>query len=71
MIYFYQPRRWELYNLADDIGEQHDLAQEQPERLLEMSAKLLTELKEKHALFPTNRDTGEAEPPVAPKRLGR
>ena len=25
-IYFYQPQRWELYNLREDLGETSDLA---------------------------------------------
>ncbi|KAI1813443.1 alkaline-phosphatase-like protein [Poronia punctata] len=30
------PERWQLYNLADDPGEVHDLAQHQPEKLKEL-----------------------------------
>ena len=34
-----QPRVVELYNLADDIAEERDLASEQPEKLAELQAK--------------------------------
>jgi arylsulfatase A-like enzyme len=32
-----QSATWELYNLADDIGEQHDLAAREPERVRELT----------------------------------
>ncbi len=35
-----EPKNVELYNLATDIGEQHDLAAEQPEKVKELRAKL-------------------------------
>lgn len=31
-----------LYNIADDQGEQHDLAPEHPERVADLKAKLVT-----------------------------
>jgi arylsulfatase len=34
----YGPGKWSLYNLADDPGETHDLAQEDPERLKQLQA---------------------------------
>ncbi len=33
--------KYELYNLADDPRQQHDLASEQPERVERLKAKLL------------------------------
>ena len=36
LIEFYEDGRTELYNLKDDIGEQHDLAREKPEKAAEM-----------------------------------
>ena len=30
--------QWQLYNLADDVGEQNDLAEKEPERVKELSA---------------------------------
>lgn len=64
VIYFYQPQRWELYHLADDLGEQHDLATEQPERLRKMATRMVAELVERGAQWPTHRETGLPEPPV-------
>ncbi|ORY65952.1 realted to arylsulfatase [Pseudomassariella vexata] len=32
------PGRWELYNLSNDLGEIHDLAEKEPEKLKEMLA---------------------------------
>jgi len=40
LIENYEDGSLELYNLADDIGERHNLAAEQPERALAMRAKL-------------------------------
>ncbi len=39
-IAFYTWEKVELYNLADDPGEQHDLAKEMPEKTAEMQALL-------------------------------
>ena len=42
LIYYYDPIKIELYNLADDIGEQHNLVEDKPE----ITARLLRSLKE-------------------------
>ena len=42
LIYYYDPMKIELYNLADDIGEQHNLVEDKPE----ITARLLRSLKE-------------------------
>ena len=36
----YRKYRYELYNLATDIGEQHDLADEQPDKVKQLRARL-------------------------------
>ncbi len=41
-----------LYNLRSDIGEQHDLSQQQPGRASKLQAKLRAWLKETDAQFP-------------------
>ncbi len=66
IIYFYEPHQWELYDLQTDIGESRDLAATEPKKLKELAASLIDELREKGALYPMNRETGEAEPPVMP-----
>ncbi len=44
--------RLELYNLADDVGERHNLAQSEPDRVAAMNAALGTRLAETAALIP-------------------
>jgi arylsulfatase A-like enzyme len=53
LIEFFEDGRHELYNLADDIGEQHNLAAHQPQRVKEMAARLHAWQKETGAVFPT------------------
>lgn len=52
LIYYHEDGHKELYHLPDDIGEQHDLADQQPERAAKLFAKLDAFLKETHARFP-------------------
>ena len=66
LIYFYQPRRFELYDLAHDLGEEHDLAAAQPERLRALAARMRQELESRGAQWPTRRQTRAPEPPVWP-----
>ena len=40
LIEFYEDMRVELYNLRDDIGEQHDLAAKMPDKVNELRARL-------------------------------
>lgn len=61
IIYFYNPRTWELYNLKTDLGEEHNLAQEQPERLKELASRMLNDLNTMNAQWPVDRKTGETE----------
>ena len=44
-------KRIELYNLANDIAEQHDLAEEYPERVTDMQ-KMMTAARVPNKLFP-------------------
>ncbi len=67
-IYFYQPRRWELYHLTQDIGETNDLAERAPERLAELSSRMMQLLQERGAQWPTVLDTGEPERPIPPRQ---
>lgn len=53
LIYYHEDGRYELYNLADDIGEQRDLIKAQPQRAQSMQARLQQWLKSTHAKFPT------------------
>ena len=42
LIEFFEGPRLELYNLKNDLGEQHDLAREQPERVADLHQRLQT-----------------------------
>ena len=44
--------RWKLFNLRDDIGEQHDLAGEFPTRVRELDAKIEAFLADTKAVVP-------------------
>ncbi|MGI9515826.1 MAG: sulfatase [Pirellulaceae bacterium] len=63
VIYFYDPQRWELYDLETDIGEQGDLAATQPEKLAEMQQLLIEQLDARGAQYPAVIETGQSEPP--------
>lgn len=53
LFYRHGKLSFELYNLADDIGEKHNLAEKDPQRVMKM-AKLMTRLlKERKAQMPT------------------
>jgi len=47
-----QTDRYELYNLADDPGERHDLAPAQPGRVKQLAARLDSFLKTTEAVVP-------------------
>ncbi|UCF38126.1 MAG: sulfatase [Acidobacteriota bacterium] len=65
-VYFYEPERWELYNLADDIGESDDLAARRPDKLGELAEAMRSEFERLGAQFPVNKETGAAELPDWP-----
>jgi arylsulfatase A-like enzyme len=49
LIKFWKTGKEELYDLANDVGETHDLAAEQPEKLKELDRKLMDYLTAMHA----------------------
>jgi len=61
VVYFYNARKWELYNLADDIGETKDLADSHPDRLRQLARRLLQEMRRMGAQWPVDRETGEPD----------
>jgi arylsulfatase A-like enzyme len=62
LIYYHADRRFELFNLAHDIGEQNDLAAREPARV-ERLARLLTEhLRSVDAQMPVDIRTGKPAP---------
>ena len=66
VTYFYAEKRWELYNLTGDLGEEHDLAQAEPERLRALATRLVDGLRAMGAQWPTDRATGKELPPELP-----
>ena len=62
LIYRHRTQALELYNLADDIGERNNLADSEPERLVELAEAMTAQLIDKGALLPTVRATGEPIP---------
>jgi arylsulfatase A-like enzyme len=68
LIYHYGSRKAELFNLRDDLGEQHNLADQQPEKADELVRKLAAFLRESNALMPLDKTTGRPVP--LPDRSG-
>ncbi len=54
----YEDGRVHLYNLKEDIGEQHDIAEAHPEKVAEMRARLHAWYKEVDAKFLQPKDGG-------------
>lgn len=44
--------QWRLYNLDEDQGERHDIAEQNPDRVAAMDAKIETFLRDAHAVTP-------------------
>lgn len=53
LIEWYEDGSHELFNVREDIGEEHNLAAEHPEKVQELAAKLAAWRKETGALMPT------------------
>lgn len=52
LLYFHEDQRVELYDLTDDIGEQHELSRRQPDVAERLRSKLLAYLAESGARLP-------------------
>jgi arylsulfatase A-like enzyme len=66
---FFEDGRLELYNLKDDIGEKHNLAAAQPDKVKELHAQLLAWRDEIKAPMPTkNANIGAPEKKKARKQ---
>uniref|UniRef100_UPI003568EB14 sulfatase/phosphatase domain-containing protein n=1 Tax=Pontiella sp. TaxID=2837462 RepID=UPI003568EB14 len=52
LIFYHEDGRYELYNLADDIGEQSDLAAQHPEKVAELKKRLDAWLADTGAVMP-------------------
>ena len=62
LIYHYKTGRKELYHLPDDVGEQRDLAAQQPQKVRELAALLGKRLRDMQAQRPCSAATGQPFP---------
>lgn len=62
LVYFHTDRRFELFNLADDPGEAHDLAAREPLRVRELADELTAYLHRHRAAMPVVKATGVPVP---------
>ena len=58
-IYFYETETWELYNLANDLSENINLAGKEPARLTELAGMLFDRLKTTKSPWPVDKATNE------------
>jgi len=64
LIKFFEDDKLELYNLRDDIGEQHDLSQAEPDRTADLHARLQQWQDEVEALIPRPNPNYIPPPPL-------
>ena len=62
LVYWHVDGRKELFNLRSDIGEQRNLASDEPELVADLSASLSKFLRETNAIMPSRKATGEPVP---------
>lgn len=68
LIYYYADRRYELFNLADDLGEANNLADERPEVRDRLARELGDYLAQVGAGLPVEQATGTVVPaPGSPR----
>ena len=58
LIYYHTDQRFELFDLARDLGEKNNLAKHQPDRVHALASELAGLLKDTHAPMPVARATG-------------
>ncbi len=62
LIYWHKDQSLELFNLAEDIGESLNVADENPALVRDLTMRLTEQLKEKGAQFATINATGQPVP---------
>ena len=62
LIYYHADRSYELFNLAGDLGEEHNLAATEPARVHDLAEQLRAHLTAVDAQMPTDKAAGEAVP---------
>ncbi|QQL45862.1 sulfatase-like hydrolase/transferase [Sulfuriroseicoccus oceanibius] len=66
IIHEYSNGTTQLFNLADDVGEATDVADQHPELVMSMTRHLIQELERYGAQYSRNVDTGGEIPPKLP-----
>jgi arylsulfatase A-like enzyme len=62
LIYYHADRSFELFNLAEDIGEAHNLASARPDKIEELAAVLTAYLKSVDAQMPVDKASRKPVP---------
>jgi arylsulfatase A-like enzyme len=70
LIHVYETGTLKLFNLASDIGERRDLASQQPEKVKELDARLMTYLQAVNAQLPKPNPDYDPTKPTETKRQG-
>jgi arylsulfatase A-like enzyme len=70
LIEFFEDMHVELYNLREDIGEQHDLAEKKPEKAEELRARLHQWRESLDARMPRPNTRRKPEPEPGPLKEG-
>lgn len=63
LIYQYESRDWQLFDIRKDISEQHDLKNNDPKLALDLARHMLAHMRKVDAQFPIDRKSGS---PVTP-----
>jgi arylsulfatase A-like enzyme len=71
LIHFYEDNRVALFDLAKDIGEREDLAQQMPKDVQELKGRLDQYLAAINAQLPTSNPSFDPSQPVAPRKGGK
>lgn len=67
VIYLYDSKTWELYNLKEDISESKNVADENPEKLQSLAKIMQKQLDKMGAQYPYNHQTKKDELIVLPQ----
>jgi arylsulfatase A-like enzyme len=70
LIYYHTDQRFELFNLAQDLGETTNLATREPRRLRRLAAELTRIMERHHAPLPILKATGRPVPLPLPALSG-
>tara|TARA_R110002096_G_scaffold48836_5_gene129214 strand:+ start:5387 stop:6913 length:1527 start_codon:yes stop_codon:yes gene_type:complete len=62
LIYYHEDRRFELFDLANDLGETNNLSHERPKQARQLATELAGFLRDRDAPMPVIRSSGEPVP---------